>query len=98
LNYLQKYLNKFYVYLFKLAFFIYLCLKSIKFNLPEESIRYKKLKNILGFADFALAFSMKYIDSAYLASGRGCVAPTKLPPVAGDCRSQVVHLCGYAWP
>jgi hypothetical protein len=47
-------------YLILRVFFIFLCHKSSKFNHLEESMGYKKMKQNLGFADLALASSMKH--------------------------------------
>ena len=46
--------------MFLLAFNSFLCHKPSKFNHREESMGYKKMKQNLGFADFALASSMKH--------------------------------------
>jgi hypothetical protein len=42
------------------CFFIFLCHKACKTNYLEESMGYKKMKQNLGFADFALTSSMKH--------------------------------------
>jgi hypothetical protein len=41
-------------------FFIILCHKFVKINPLEVSMGYKKMKNNLGFADFALASSLQH--------------------------------------
>ena len=47
-------------YLFLLDFSIFLCHKPSKFNHREDCMAYKKMKQNLGFADFALASSIKH--------------------------------------
>jgi hypothetical protein len=57
---LKKVAELLYNPLFLLAFSSFLCHKPSKFNHREESMGYKKMKQNLGFADFALASSMKH--------------------------------------